>query len=76
MPRVVRIGNGAGYQGDRIPPAAELLRDGDLDFLFLECLAERTLATAVRRMGEGGTGYDPRLSDWMEALLPRPCISR
>lgn len=70
MPRVVRIGNGAGYQGDRIPPAVELVRHGSLDFLFLECLAERTLATAHRRMSDGGTGYDSRLADWMEALLP------
>ena len=42
--RVVRIGCGAGFAGDRIDPARDLAERGELDFLFLECLAERTLA--------------------------------
>ena len=45
LPRMseLRIGCGAGYQGDRVRPAAELLGGVKLDYLFLECLAERTL---------------------------------
>ena len=42
--RVVRIGAGAGYSGDRIEPAAELAEKGDIDYLIFECLAERTIA--------------------------------
>jgi hypothetical protein len=53
---VIRIGCGAGYQGDRIAPAIELLKFGDLDFLVLECLAERTFAQSVERMQAGGIG--------------------
>ena len=52
-----RIGCGAGYQGDRIAPAVELLETASLDYMFLECLAERTLAIAHRRMAAGGPGY-------------------
>ncbi|HWT51407.1 MAG TPA: acyclic terpene utilization AtuA family protein, partial [Caulobacter sp.] len=47
-PRVVRIGAGAGFAGDRIEPAVELVREGRLDYLVFECLAERTIALAQR----------------------------
>eukprot|EP01133_Synstelium_polycarpum_P005939 gene5939-6878_t len=67
---VIRVGCGAGYQGDRVPPAVKLVREGKLDYLVLECLAERTLTDSIRRMKNGGKGYDPRLKEWLEALLP------
>ena len=51
-------------------PAAELLGGVKLDYLFLECLAERTLAIAHARMASGGPGYDPRLPQWLASLLP------
>ena len=44
--RVIRLGAGAGYSGDRIPPAVELAEKGNLDYLIFECLAERTVALA------------------------------
>jgi hypothetical protein len=37
--RVVRLGAGAGYSGDRIEPAVELATHGALDYLVFECLA-------------------------------------
>ena len=40
----IRIGSGAGYAGDRIEPAVELMEKGDLDYIIFECLAERTVA--------------------------------
>ncbi len=43
--RTVRIGSGAGYAGDRIEPAIDLMRYGDLDYIIFECLAERTMET-------------------------------
>ena len=61
MATAVRIGSGAGYQGDRVAPALELLSEVQLDYIVLECLAERTLALAHARMDSGGVGYDPRL---------------
>ena len=39
----VRIGGGAGYAGDRIDPAIELIKNGNLDYIIFECLAERTI---------------------------------
>lgn len=42
----VRIGSGAGYGGDRIDPAIDLLINGELDYVIFECLAERTIALA------------------------------
>ncbi len=62
----LRIGCGAGYAGDRILPAAELIATGELDYIFLECLAERTLAIAHARAAAGG-----ELSDCCELTASR-----
>jgi hypothetical protein len=67
----VRIGEGAGYSGARLGPALDLARRGRLDYLLLECLAERTVALAqLARLGDANAGYDPHLVERMEALLP------
>lgn len=67
----IRIGSGAGYSGDRIEPAVELVEKGDIDYLIFECLAERTIALAQRaRMKDPASGYDPLLADRMRAVLP------
>ena len=44
--RIVRLGAGAGFARDRIEPALDLARNGRLDYLIFECLAERTIALA------------------------------
>jgi len=67
---IIRVGSGAGYQGDRVPPAIALVENGNLDYLILECLAERTLTDSIKRMKNNGKGYDPRLKEWLTALLP------
>jgi hypothetical protein len=67
----VRIGAGAGYSGDRIEPAVELVEHGALDYLVFECLAERTIALAQQvRRGNPDLGYDPLLEARMRAVLP------
>ncbi|MFM0471501.1 acyclic terpene utilization AtuA family protein [Paraburkholderia strydomiana] len=69
--RLVRIGAGAGYSGDRIEPAVELAEDGALDYLVFECLAERTIAIAQQaRSKDPELGYDPLLETRMKAVLP------
>ncbi|MBP2325994.1 hypothetical protein JOF56_006379 [Kibdelosporangium banguiense] len=69
--RTSRIGCGAGFSGDRIEPAEDLLRRGGLADLVLECLGERTIALAhQRRLADPGTGYDRRLPSRFERLLP------
>lgn len=66
----VRIGCGAGFAGDRFEPAVDLMRRGRLDFLVLECLAERTIAAAHRRLlSSGGPGFDPYLRRRLLPLL-------
>jgi hypothetical protein len=73
----VRIGSGAGYSGDRIEPAVELARDGNLDYLVFECLAERTIALAQQaRRRNPEKGYDPLLVERMEAVLPEALSRR
>lgn len=66
----VRIGVGAGYAGDRVPPAVDMARHGDVDYLVFECLAERTLMMAQLRLLAGGIGYDPLLTDRIAGVLP------
>lgn len=67
----IRIGVGAGYAGDRIPPAVELAQHGQLDYLVFECLAERTIALAqLERRQHPDKGFDPLLAERMRAVLP------
>ncbi|WCJ26929.1 hypothetical protein M5689_008710 [Euphorbia peplus] len=67
----VYIGCGAGFGGDRPSAALKLLQSvKELNYLVLECLAERTLADRYQAMSSGADGYDPRISDWMSLLLP------
>lgn len=67
----LRIGCGAGFSGDRIEPAVILAEKGDLDYLVLECLAERTIALAQKRkLLDPTKGYDPLLEKRIKALLP------
>ncbi|KAH9618242.1 hypothetical protein KSS87_001646 [Heliosperma pusillum] len=67
----VYIGCGAGFSGDRPRAALKLLQSVEkLNYLVLECLAERTLADRYKETQSGGDGYDPRISEWMQMLLP------
>lgn len=71
MKNKIRIGSGAGYSGDRIDPAVELIKKGNLDFIVFECLAERTIALAqLQKMQHPELGYDPLLEERMKACLP------
>ncbi|ASR35906.1 ABC transporter substrate-binding protein [Prauserella marina] len=69
--RTVRLGAGAGFAGDRIDPAVDLARRGELDYLIFECLGERTVAAAQsRRLADPASGYDPLLEARLLAVLP------
>ena len=71
MTHAIKVGAGAGYAGDRIEPAEELASIPDLDYLVFECIGERTLALAQQaRTADGDAGYNPRLEERMERLLP------
>ena len=67
----LRIGCGAGFSGDRIEPAMLLTEKGELDYLVLECLAERTIALAQKRkMLDSTKGYDALLEKRITTLSP------
>lgn len=70
MPVDARIGCGAGFAGDRLEPAVDLVERGRLDTLVLECLGERTVSLAALRADNGsGPGYDPLLRRRLLPLL-------
>jgi hypothetical protein len=69
--KTLRIGSGAGYSGDRIEPAIELAERGNIQYLGLECLAERTIAIDQQaKLKDPDGGFDPLLEARMEVLLP------
>jgi hypothetical protein len=69
--RLLRIGVGAGFADDRVEPAVALAAAGGIDYLVFECLAERTVAREnLARRKDPERGYNPRLLERMEAVLP------
>ena len=67
----IRIGSGAGYAGDRLEPALELIKKGKLDYICFEGLAERTIALAQKAKKEDPKkGYNELLLYRMEQVLP------
>ncbi|HZY78271.1 MAG TPA: acyclic terpene utilization AtuA family protein [Cyclobacteriaceae bacterium] len=70
MKEKIRIGCGAGFSGDRLDPSIVLVEKGNLDYLVLECLAERTIGLAQKRKLQDPTqGYDPLLERRIDSLL-------
>ena len=71
--KTVRIGSGAGYGGDRIEPAIDLIKYGKLDYIIFECLAERTISLAQKaKQKDPDKGYNDlfeyRFDKILEAL--------
>ena len=72
----VRLGIGSASAEDRIEPAIELVERAELDFLCLDCLAERTLAHAqLRKLADPQAGYDLRLEELVREVVTR-CLAR
>lgn len=67
----IRIGSGAGYAGDRLEPALELIEKGNIEYICFECLAERTIAIAQQeKLKNPSKGYNNLLEYRMEKVLP------
>jgi hypothetical protein len=77
MAKVIRIGSGSAWWGDRVEPARLNAEQGDLDYLCFETMAEATISAAqVRaRRDPSFAGYDTYLDDRMRAVLPG-CLRR
>ena len=69
--RSLRVGNGAGFWGDNLDAPFLLARDGRLDVLTLEYLAELTLAILSHlRSKDPQAGYVGDFPDLLERLTP------
>ncbi|HHY14192.1 MAG TPA: DUF1446 domain-containing protein, partial [Thermoanaerobacterales bacterium] len=74
--RKIKIGSGAGFAGDRIEPAIELIEKENLDYIIFECLAERTIAIAQKqKLEDPNKGYNSLLEHKMKRVL-LPCKSK
>jgi hypothetical protein len=68
--KTLRIGSGAGYSGDRIEPAVELVEKGEIAYLCYECLAERTIAIGQQaKLADPKAGFDALLEARMRSVL-------
>ena len=68
--RTYRIGTGAGFSSDRLDPAIDLVKRGQLDAIVFECVGERTLAFGHRdRAKDSNRGYNALLEKRLRALL-------
>jgi len=67
----IRIAAGAGYAGDRIEPAIDIIKRGNVDYLIFECLAERTIAMAQQeKRANPNKGYNSLLEYRFEKIAP------
>lgn len=71
MSASVRIGAGAGYWGDMVDPAVELIEQGGVEFACFDLLAELTVALLTRaKMRDPGKGYVPDVEPILRQALP------
>jgi hypothetical protein len=67
----VRIGAAQGFYGDTIEPAVATARNGNVQYLCFDALAELTMAILAKdKKGEQNAGYTKDISSQMKALLP------
>src|SRR5437899_9725246 len=67
----VRIGNGCGFWGDNVDAPILLARDGRLDYLTLEYLAELTMSIlALQKQRDPEAGFATDFLDVLERLAP------
>ena len=67
----LRVGNGAGFWGDNLDAPFLLARDGRLDVLTLEYLAELTMAILSHlRSKDPSAGYVTDFPELLERLAP------
>lgn len=67
----MRIGNGCGFWGDSLDAPIRLVRDGKLDVLTLEYLAELTMSIlALQKQKDPNAGFATDFLDVLERLVP------
>jgi len=67
----IRVGNGCGFWGDNLDAPVLLARDGRLDYLTLEYLAELTMSIlALQKERDPAAGYASDFLDVLARLVP------
>lgn len=70
-PATIRVGNGAGFLGDRLDAPRRLVEASSLDYLTLEYLAELTMSILARQKEKDpAAGYAEDFLTVLEDLLP------
>ena len=70
MSNIIRIGNGQGFWGDSIDAPVRLVKDGPLDYLTLDYLAEVTLSIMQRqKLKNPNAGYARDFIDLVGRIL-------
>ena len=71
MNKVIRIANGQGFWGDSIDAPVNLIKDGPIDYLTLDYLAEVTLSIMQRqKLKHPDAGYARDFVDLIDRVLP------
>src|SRR5438445_406538 len=71
MRQSLRVGNGCGFWGDNVDAPIELARDGGLDYLTLEYLAELTMSIlALLKQRDPTAGYAHDFLGVLKRLVP------
>lgn len=69
--KTIRIGCGSGYWGDDIEPGLEIARNGNVQYLAFDYLAELTMSILRRQMLKDPTmGYVPDIVPHWKRFLP------
>jgi hypothetical protein len=69
--RTVRLGNGCGFWGDSLDAPFRLVKQGRLDYLTLEYLAELTMSIlALQKQRDAKAGFATDFLDVLERLCP------
>ncbi len=74
MSKIVRIANGQGFWGDSILGPVRLVREGPLDYLALDYLAEVTMSIMQKlKSRRPNAGYATDFTAMLERILPDLC---
>jgi hypothetical protein len=69
--KTIRIGNGQGFWGDNIDAPVNLLREGPIDYVGMDYLAEVTLSIMMRqKLKNPQLGYATDFIQFMRRVLP------
>jgi hypothetical protein len=69
--KTVRLGAGMAFWGDSVKPAAEMIREGSIDYLCCDHLAELTMSILAKHRHKNPTfGYTRDIVPLLEGVLP------